>query len=474
MKWAHFLHRDMSVLFECLAQRAGVDYLESTLNLHGLQIKNRKIDHSEIYHDPNEISRLKDEIERRGMDYLIFLSNACERQCKEIVDITKQSLESTTDKALDSFFREQCKLMTFLPLFPGVIEPIISDMLDDIVEKYSGNLICAKELKDKLAKPSKPYEITLEEIERYAIASRIQKDQYLLFALKERDTKTLKPILEDYRNRFGWIETRHFKGDVWTIDDAAERIKQVIGLDCHKKYCRLKNKQTEEEKEISRICEEAGISSEDRQKLKIIRDFIYLRTKRKDAMSEANYHMKSVFEGIATSSGLITEDLVYLTPDEIKDLAKNPSKGSNYQRSIGDRKKGFVLMTCDGITRIFTDSFEEHSYQKATTESSVNGECTFGGKVEGIGRRIMDKKEIQETKEGEIVVTPMTSPDYAIIMSRVTGIITNEGGVTCHAAQISREYRIPCIIGTMNATNVFKTGDKLFLNSIEGYAEKMS
>lgn len=53
----------------------------------------------------------------------------------------------------------------------------------------------------------------------------------------------------------------------------------------------------------------------------------------------------------------------------------------------------------------------------------------------------------------------MTSIDYVHIMGRASAIITNEGGITCHAAIFSRELRIPCIIGTKNATEILKTGD---------------
>ena len=83
----------------------------------------------------------------------------------------------------------------------------------------------------------------------------------------------------------------------------------------------------------------------------------------------------------------------------------------------------------------------------------------------------MVKNEIELTRHGEIVVTPTTSPDYIVIIDRIAGIITNEGGVTCHAAQISREYKIPCIIGTGNATQVYQTGDPLYLNATKGFAE---
>jgi len=62
----------------------------------------------------------------------------------------------------------------------------------------------------------------------------------------------------------------------------------------------------------------------------------------------------------------------------------------------------------------------------------------------------------------------MTSIDYVHIMGRASGIITNEGGITCHAAIFSRELKIPCIIGTKNATEILKNGDFIELNGQSG------
>ena len=59
----------------------------------------------------------------------------------------------------------------------------------------------------------------------------------------------------------------------------------------------------------------------------------------------------------------------------------------------------------------------------------------------------------------------MTSPELVPAMHKAAGIVTDEGGVTCHAAIVSREFNIPCIVGTGNATKVFKDGDFIEVNT---------
>ncbi len=76
------------------------------------------------------------------------------------------------------------------------------------------------------------------------------------------------------------------------------------------------------------------------------------------------------------------------------------------------------------------------------------------GIVNGTVRLIKDETELDKVKEGDILVTVMTTPDMVPAMRRAKAIVTDEGGMTCHAAIVSRELQIPCIVGTTNATKV--------------------
>jgi phosphoenolpyruvate synthase/pyruvate phosphate dikinase len=480
MKWVHFLHRDMSVLFDYFAQRAGVEYLEETLELPGFQLKGRKIDHSEIYHDESEIDEFRRRVDARGQNYLEFLADACAAQCDRLVQTAKQSKDKSPIEAFDKYCIGQMKLMTFLPLFPGVIEPIISRQLDDLVQRYATQDMPAEKLMQTLQKPTKRYTVMREEMAKYKIGEQIQQnpEASAAFMTSNEGGRTvlaedvpLQTAIQNHIDEFGWMETRHFKGRLWTVDDVIERLRSVLGSDCSALYRQAEQNLAQQEEEIRSVYHQLGFSRKDKDTIRTIREFIYLRTQRKDSMSEATYHIQWALEEIAQNAGLEASDLVYLMPKEIRELGTNPDQASMYREEIGKRKKGFALITYDGETGLFTDEFEVSCYQETNKDRRVVGISTFPGEVIAPARRVMQKSEIESTKHGEIMVTPTTSPDYVVIIDRMAGIVTNEGGVTSHAAQISREYCIPCIIGTGNATKVFNTGDKIYLNANRGFAE---
>ena len=86
----------------------------------------------------------------------------------------------------------------------------------------------------------------------------------------------------------------------------------------------------------------------------------------------------------------------------------------------------------------------------------------------GIVNRILDVKDISTFKKGDVLVTDMTDPDWEPIMKIASAIVTDKGGRTCHAAIVSRELGIPCVVGTGNASILLKKGQKITVDCASG------
>jgi pyruvate,water dikinase len=98
----------------------------------------------------------------------------------------------------------------------------------------------------------------------------------------------------------------------------------------------------------------------------------------------------------------------------------------------------------------------------------VSGQ-SVGNKIgAGVVNRIMDIKDIAKFKPGEVLLTDMTDPDWEPIMKIAGAIVTDKGGRTCHAAIISREMGIPCVVGTNNASTKVKPGKNVTVSCAEG------
>ena len=100
--------------------------------------------------------------------------------------------------------------------------------------------------------------------------------------------------------------------------------------------------------------------------------------------------------------------------------------------------------------------------------TNIKGNTAFPGYAKGIVRIINTQEDIKEFNQGDILVSLNTSPDLIPIIKKAGAILTNEGGIMCHAAIIAREFKIPCITGTKIATKVLKDGDIIEVNAENG------
>lgn len=101
-------------------------------------------------------------------------------------------------------------------------------------------------------------------------------------------------------------------------------------------------------------------------------------------------------------------------------------------------------------------------------EFLVSGTTACRGSAQGRACIALDKEHFDKVKEGDILVTTMTTPDFIEVAHLISGIITDRGGVVCHAAILSREFNIPCVVGCQTATTTIKDGDRIRLDATAG------
>lgn len=101
-------------------------------------------------------------------------------------------------------------------------------------------------------------------------------------------------------------------------------------------------------------------------------------------------------------------------------------------------------------------------------ELLVSGLGASPGSGHGNVRVLRTPDEGQQLQNGEVLVAPMTSPDWVPTIRRASALVTDSGGVTCHAAIVSRELRIPCVVGTRSATRVLRNGELVTVDGSKG------
>lgn len=143
-----------------------------------------------------------------------------------------------------------------------------------------------------------------------------------------------------------------------------------------------------------------------------------------------------------------------------------------FLKELEQRTAVVYVMSDVHNTVIFTndDAVQLHAFleSKISSLSSLQGMIASKGKATGIVKVINKVSEFSTFQKGDILVSAMTRPEFLPIMEKAAAIVTDEGGITSHAAIVSRELGIPCIIGTQTATRVLKTGQKVEVDAVRG------
>ncbi|MBR9706473.1 hypothetical protein GOV14_05535 [Candidatus Pacearchaeota archaeon] len=225
----------------------------------------------------------------------------------------------------------------------------------------------------------------------------------------------------------------------------------------------------------------ATFKGDEKKLIRFIQNIMLYRDKRKDPIS---MFLASVFRVGKYLFNIIGEDenLIYFS--KIEEILHGKKMILDNIKDIKKRSLGFTSLTqwggkqeeqygqYDENKKIIEDYLELQNKQESP--EIIRGQIGSKGSITGSVKIITNiNQQGKDFNEGEILVTGMTRPEFVPLMKKAAAIITDEGGITCHAAIISRELKKPCIIGTKNATRILKDGMKVEVDANEGVVRIM-
>lgn len=204
----------------------------------------------------------------------------------------------------------------------------------------------------------------------------------------------------------------------------------------------------------------------DKQTLEIVSREINKQTWQIKKENGENKHLK-IEEDLQTKQKLSDEEII--------ELAKLGIKIEDYYKFPQDTEWGieqgkiYLLQSRPVTTMGEKSKVEDKKIEKREERKLLlKGIGASLGRAFGPVKIIFKPQEIDKVKEGEVLVTEMTTPDFVPAMKRAAAIVTDTGGRTCHAAIVSRELGIPCVVGTGKATSVLKNGQVITVEGITG------
>ncbi len=287
-------------------------------------------------------------------------------------------------------------------------------------------------------------------------------------------------ILETHVKKYYWIHNNYFTTEVLDYHFFLKELK-VASEKYHDPKKQLESMKQElhcvqEEKE--RLMKELDFGADERKLVKLLDVFAWYQDCRKEYTMRMLHYLELILAEIGARKGIPAKDMKYSMASEIPEIMA----GKFDSKKLKERMRR-CLFYWDNVEEKFEfgsgqfslDKEKEifHAIKHEDDIVEVSGMVASKGIVRGRARVTMSAKDAALIEKGEILVTSMTTPDFVTALKRAAAVVTNEGGVLCHAAVISREFGIPCIVGTRIATKVFKTGDMIEVDGSLGVVKKI-
>lgn len=370
----------------------------------------------------------------------------------EINDIYSSShpdeLKDLSDKDLEKLIK---KSFSYLEEIIGAT--VFIEALDKNISQKLFNLVSNNQ--DKF---NKFFEVgSISSFESFSL----RYDQILIKAKKENDPYKSQYLFCDYYLApiLGQSEEKINK-----------EIKNEGGIDAIKEEI---NKIKEDLKKNRGIIKEyrKNLSQEESYLLDFMQKAMHIRDIRKEPVQKISTVLSNSMREYLSRNGIADEYAVYANS---YDFDEGLNQDEKYKDVLGKRKEGVSLyIDSNGYTFEYNDIDEMRSdiyslMDKNKDNKNITGNTACRGVVEGKVKVILNESDFSKFEEGDVIITSMTRPEFVPLMKKASAVVTDEGGITCHAAIVSRELGVPCVIGTNNATRLLNDGDNIKVDATEG------
>jgi phosphohistidine swiveling domain-containing protein len=291
--------------------------------------------------------------------------------------------------------------------------------------------------------------------------------------------RPIDAALARHTERHGWMKNVGYIGELHTPEHYRREAAAMAAMAPAALARRLQNEQAEKARRLADLIERAGPGSELATLIRIANDLVHFRSYRAEIFYRSFVHVQRLLAAGAAAVGVSLRDVLYLLPDELIG-ALLAGELASLDR-IADRRRGYIYLN-DAVLGPFIYGGEQAIRRCPAIDEGgdpsagdeLRGQAAFAGRIRGRVAVVRSLSELELVQPGDVLVTHATNIDYVSTLHRVAAIVTEEGGILCHAAVVSRELRIPAVMGTGNATKILRTGDLVEVDAVMGVVRRLA
>jgi len=332
--------------------------------------------------------------------------------------------------------------------------------------------------------PLRPSFMEIENQESLKIAYKISRDKVASLIFKKNDNvskievelkkqkSALFKKLKKHQEKWFWLHY-NYRGPVLELDYFLQIWRGLIREGKIKQYLKKsENRYSRLKKEQSNLLKKLKFDAKHKELFKQASYIVWLKAYRKDCMYFGAYVSNQFVKEIARRLFISYRQAEFMTREEFREaLLKNKFNAKEFTERFrfsvmhGTWDKVYVYSGQKAKKYLAKMVWEKKKIKKV---DELIGQTASPGKARGVVKIIEVVKDMPKMKQGDIMLSETTYPALVPAMKKAAAIVTNVGGLTCHAAIVARELKIPCVVGTKIATKILKDGDKVEVDADKG------
>ena len=372
-----------------------------------------------------------------------------DKSCKDIEKIKKIN-NNELGEFIEEFHKQACDMWaTGFKL--EAFDPLSDEVMQNLLDKYEKSGFSLEDF---------------NEVCVFDEPSLIQRRQLDLIKIQKSNPEKKDELIEQHLENYKWIKTNFFESKILTKQEVLDELNKEIEVDLDY-YEKLKQKK-------QNILDKHKPSKEILDIIYFFNKLSYWREIRKEMSLKINYFLSRTIEEISIRLNKPVELLNKSCTSECSRFFED----KNFLDELKQRQECWCSFKENNEFRILSGEkalpYIKEFESLADPSGELKGTTACKGKVTAKVKLLFGEKDFPNFKKGDIIVAPMTRPEFVPLMEKASAIVTEEGGITCHASILSRELKIPCIVGVQNATTYLKDGDLVEVDADNGTVRKVS
>lgn len=307
----------------------------------------------------------------------------------------------------------------------------------------------------------------------------IEERYHLLqLAQEKKEGKDISSGLEHHASMYGWMNSLCWWDEPFGSRYYEREVTQLAGGDPQGELQTLKQKRQAQYERAEMLLAELKMKyPEAWQYLDFIRDLADLKEENWDPVSIAGARLRGAWQRLAAKHHLSYNQLLSHTLEELYALIESDVQTVPVDL-LNERIQSTTIVTTMDEQSVVSGP-ESRVWLDLVyiiprdDRREITGMTIWSGKVTGAARILHSVDDLAKMQPGAILVCPMTDPDYMPAIRQASAIVTDQGGLLCHAAIVARELQIPCVVGTEFATKILHDGDMVEVDAERGIVKKI-